>query len=1130
VDISGLYADFTATGLEYGPLFQGLTRAWRHGATVYAEIALPQDTDTTGYGIHPALLDAALHPAALLAAGADDNPSLRLPFAWSGITLHATGATTLRVRLTSTGDDSMTVTVADPTGAPVATIDTLTLRPLPAGQLASATRKKVDESLFRLDWTEVGAGTEPAPDRVHLRVVIGAEGPGADRIATQIATTPDTASSNTTTPKTTLSATYPDLAALADAVRGGAATPDEVIVLRSAGAGAAVPELTRSAAHEVLAVVQTWLAEEAFAPARLVVVTQGAVAAQPGDTVPAIAESAVWGLLRTAQAEHPGRFVLVDVDGSVNAESGGSLDAALACGEPQVAVRRGKVLAARLAHTDPAGRLAVPGDDALWRLVLNGSGTLDGLSAEPHEAAGQPLVAGQVRIDVRAAGLNFRDALMALGMVTTDTRPVMGEAAGVVLEVAPDVANVAVGDRVTGLMITGIGPLALADHRLVTRIPDRWSFVQAATVPVVFLTAYHGLKDIARIQEGESLLLHAATGGVGMATLQLARHWGVEVFGTASPAKWGVLRGQGLPADHIASSRTLDFEERIRAVTGGHGVDVVLNALAHEFVDASLRLLSKGGRFIEMGKTDIRAADEIAKQYDGVFYQAFDIMDPGPDRVGEVLAALGDLFERGVLEPLPATAFDIRRAPEALRYLSTAQHTGKVVLSLPPRVDPEGTVLITGGTGVLGGHMARHLVGRRGMRHLILTSRQGMEAAGAEALRSELAALGAEVTIAACDTSDRDALAALMTSVPETRPLTMVVHAAGVIDDGVLSALTPERVDTVLRPKVDAAWHLHDLTRGLDLAEFVLFSSAAGTLGTPGQGSYTAANAFLDALAAHRQAQGLPASALGWGLWEQTSAMTGHVERADLARMARSGIRSLSTEDGLALFDAALATGLPVAVLTHLDVRALGGGQVESLPAILRGLVTAPLRGAGSLPGAGAGAADGLVERLAGVSREKQNGMLRSLVRTQVALVLGHSDPDAITDTRAFKEMGFDSLTAVELRNRLNSATGLRLPATVVFDYPTTEAVTEYLRAQLVPATATASEAFLAEVEKFEADLAVGDPGEDSRTRLSERLQGLLRRLNDVDDGSTAESADTVAEQLGAASDDDLFSFIDNEL
>ncbi|AXK36963.1 SDR family NAD(P)-dependent oxidoreductase [Streptomyces armeniacus] len=308
----------------------------------------------------------------------------------------------------------------------------------------------------------------------------------------------------------------------------------------------------------------------------------------------------------------------------------------------------------------------------------------------------------------------------------------------------------------------------------------------------MFLTAYYALVDLGGVRREESVLVHAAAGGVGMAAVQLARHLGAEVFGTASPGKWDTLRASGLDEAHIASSRDLEFEERFLAATGGRGVDVVLDSLAREFVDASLRLLPRGGRFLEMGKTDVREPEKVAADHEGVAYRAFDLWEAGHDRIGEMLGELVALFEAGVLRPLPVATWDVRRAPEAFRFLSQARHVGKVVLTVPAPLDPAGTVLVTGGTGGLGALVARHLVTERGMRHLVLASRRGEQTPGAAELAQELRAAGAEVTLAACDAADRDALKGLLAGIPADRPLTGVVHTAGVLDDGVIGSLTPD--------------------------------------------------------------------------------------------------------------------------------------------------------------------------------------------------------------------------------------------------------------------------------------------------------------------------------------------------
>jgi hypothetical protein len=380
-------------------------------------------------------------------------------------------------------------------------------------------------------------------------------------------------------------------------------------------------------------------------------------------------------------------------------------------------------------------------------------------------------------------------------------------------------------------------------------------------------------------------------------------------------------------------------------------------------------------------------------------------------------------------------------APSLVRLPSGAEPKSR------PMLDPAGTVLVTGGTGTLGGLVARHLVTGHGARHLLLTSRRGPDAQGATELAAELTGLGAEVRVVACDAADREALRALLDSIPDEHPLTSVVHTAGVLADAVLTALTPGDIERVLRPKVDAAWHLHELTRDRDLSSFVLFSAAAGVLGNAGQGNYAAANAFLDALAQHRRALGLPASSLAWGLWAPASGITGHLSESDLGRIARGGMRPLSPDDAMTLLDIAHGTGKANLMPANLDVAPLRDST--AVPTLLRRLVR-------SLPQTTAAVAQpvqkDVLHRLNGLSAPEQERLLVELVTSHVATVTNHP-PQAIDPGRPFREMGFDSLMALELRNRLASTTGLSLPATLVFDHPTATALSRQLRTLLAPAT-----------------------------------------------------------------------------
>ena len=986
IDVSEAYPKLATRGYEYGPAFRGLRSVWRRGAEVFVEAALPEQmkADASRFGLHPVLLDAILHG---IGAGGilAESELTRLPFEWEGLSLHAVGATRLRARITLVGDDTVAVTLMDSCGDLVGRIDSLVLRGVSPSQLLTST--VADDAVYGLDWVAL------APS---------------------------------------------------DGSAGGVAT-DNVTVLRcptTIAESAAVADGTRRTLAHVLDRVQNWLSSDSHDDnARLVVLTRGAIAVDSSEDITDLGQAAVWGLLRSAQTENPGRILLADIDDWASADVAVAETASR--DESQLALRDGVCFAPRLVRTEriEGAELVEVG---AWRLATLGNSTLDSrniaLRAWPESK--RPLGPGEVRLGLRSTGVNFRDVLIALG--DSADYDVGLEGSGVVLEVADDVLEFAPGDRVMG-MFFGAGPVVVTDHRAIARVPSGWSYGQAATVPAVFLTAYYALAHVARVSAGERVLVHAATGGVGMAAVQLAKHWGLDVYATASPGKWEALRSMGFDDDHIANSRTLEFEQKFFAATDGAGMDVVLDCLKEAFVDASLRLLPRGGRFIELGKADIRDPGEVAARHPGVQYRAFDLIDDvAPDLYREMLGELVKLFETGELCPLPLRSWDIRQATDAYRFLSRARHVGKLVLTVPTPLDPEGTVLITGGTGVLGTLLARHLVTRHGARNLLLISRKGRAAESAAAIESELTELGASVRIASCDAADRDSLQGLLAEIPVEHPLTAVIHAAGVLDDAVFAAQTPRHLDSVLRPKVDAAWNLHELTASADLSAFVLFSSAAGVLGSAGQANYAAANAFLDALAQHRRQQGLPGVSMAWGWWAQATGMTGHLDERDRARMSRGGFIPMSSADGLALFDAALWQARSFVVPAQFDLAAIRShSAVGGLPPMFRGLIRAARRTAESA--AAVESSSDLRQRLAAMSTSEQEHELLDIVRSNAAAVLGHDSADAVGTDQEFKELGFDSLGAVEFRNRLKSATGLKLPTTAVFDHPTPTALARYL-------------------------------------------------------------------------------------
>ena len=610
--IDGLYDALAERGFEYGPVFQGLQAAWRHGDDLFAEVTLSaeQRDEASFFSVHPALLDSAFHVglSSLMSGGKPDggqtvgeghgDGGVRLPFSFGGVELFVGGVCGLRVLLSGVGDGVVSLLVADEAGGLVASVDSLVAREVSAAGLGGVGGVRRD-SLFRLDWKELAvSGSEVSVGGLVVLGVAGSLLAGALEGAG------------------VAFGLHGGLGALGEAVDDGAVLPGAVFfdcglgdvsgvtgldrlgvgVSGGLGAGVAVEGFERAGGvgcdqlvlvhehvHRVLGLLQDWLADERFSACRLVLLTRGAVAVSAGEQLPGLAQSPVWGLVRSAQSENPGRLILIDVDDKD--ASWGALPSALGSQEPQLALREGAAFAPRLARANTDRTLTPPEGVVGWRLSAGDRGTLEDLSLV--SAAGMAeasLGVGQVRVGMRTGGLNFRDVMVTLGLVRIDhaargeASAVGGEGAGVVLEFGPGVEGLAVGDRVMGLFAGGLGPVSVTDHRLVAQVPEGWSFAQAASVPTAFLTAYYGLVDLAGLRPGERVLVHAATGGVGMAAVQLARYLGAEVFATASPSKWETLRSMGFDEAHIASSRTLSSGSAFwrRAVGGAWMSSLIL--------------------------------------------------------------------------------------------------------------------------------------------------------------------------------------------------------------------------------------------------------------------------------------------------------------------------------------------------------------------------------------------------------------------------------------------------------------------------------------------------------------------------------------------------------------------------
>ncbi|CAL9558109.1 D-alanine--D-alanyl carrier protein ligase [Streptomyces sp. enrichment culture] len=1032
LDASALYRDLDALGYGYGPTFQGIKEAWHVGGEVWARAALPESAEQSaaGYVLHPALLDSAMHSLLLTQRLRNrTGDDLFVPFEAERLSLRVKGLSEIWVRVADfelgDGEFWASLDIHDRDGAPVGRLHRLHARRVDRAVLRRLAAAGVDRFQFDVNWRPADTGG------VELGGSWGMMTPAGDvPWAREV--------------KTLLARAGIQVIKVRDLE--DAEDLDGLLCLWDSGAD--VPAQAHAFAAKALEQLQEAVGTEFRAP--LVWVTRQAVGTGADDLVSGLGAGVLWGLMRTARNEHPElNLRLIDL-GDEQADREALPAALMLETEPECALRRGEVLVPQLLRAGSERELQIPADGR-WQLEITAKGRLD----EPLTVRTPPertLAPGEIRAEVRAAGVNFLDVLNALGMVEI---PAFGlEFAGVVTEVGGSVEKVKVGDAVLGLARGSFASEVVTDARQVVRMPDHLSFEEAATLPMTFLTAWYGLHELGGLRAGERVLIHAAAGGVGMAAVQLARLAGAEVYGTASPSKWPALRELGLDDAHLASSRDLGFVEHFgKGADGGPGkpFDVVLNSLATEFIDASLGMLGDGGRFLEMGKIDVREQSAIDRSHPGVTYTVYNLPEAGPDLTQRMLASIAELFERRELAPLPLRTFPMTHASDGLRFIAQARHVGKVVL-VPARqrefVRTDGAVLVTGGAGDLGRRVATWLAGTHGVRDLVLTSRRGPQAPGAQELVEELAALGATATLVACDAAERDDVAAVLGLFGEERPLRGVVHAAGVLDDGALTALTPERFGTVLRPKVDGLWHLHELTRDMELDLFMMFSSIASVMGAPGQGNYAAANAFLDALAHLRRAKGLPATSVAFGPWEGDGMAAG-LSEFDRARFAQLGLDRLAPDEGLELFELAVRSGRALTMAAALDLNRVQHYYENrgGVPPLFRALLSG---NAGGRSRTGGGT--DLRKLLADAAPEEYPAVVLEVVREEVAKTLGFASPEAVDVGVPLQDIGIDSLTAVLMRNQLADLTSLALPAKIAFDHPHLVSLAGFLLEKLLEA------------------------------------------------------------------------------
>jgi acyl transferase domain-containing protein/NADPH:quinone reductase-like Zn-dependent oxidoreductase/NAD(P)-dependent dehydrogenase (short-subunit alcohol dehydrogenase family)/acyl carrier protein len=825
----------------------------------------------------------------------------------------------------------------------------------------------------------------------------------------------------------------------------------------------------RSILHALQAMVSTCaVREQGFWMA-----TRGVHPVNDGKVTPVPAHAPVWGLAKVIALEHPElRCVSVDLDpsGDTTATFGAELmfaEITSGDGEDQVAYRQGRRYVARLEPSRECNwKSERPRDAAIrprrWELTT--AGTLDGLELKPilRKAPGP----GEVEIRVRATSLNFRDVMNVLGM-RQDSELLGGECAGTIAAVGPGADGFAVGDEVVAVTQGAFSNFATAAVDLVVHKPKRMSFEQAAALPLAYLTAFYALHEVGNLQPGERILIHAAAGGVGMAATNLAISAGAEIFATAgSPQKRAFLRSLGVRA--ALNSRTLEFADQVTALTEGRGVDIVLNSLTDEFIPKSLSLLRAGGRFLEIGKSQIWTAEQAAKVNPNAAYIPIDLAEKlldEPQTLRPMFLSLMRQLEQGALEPLPIKVFSFGQAPAAFRHMALAKHIGKIVVSQPYNIEPgtaptgagneaalplrsDGTYLITGGLAGLGLLVAQWMV-ENGARNLMLMARSepGKDAVEAIAKMKEAAAT---ISVMRGDVSLEGDLSEAMARISALGlPLRGVVHCAGVLDDGVLEQQQWARFQTVMAPKVLGAWLLHRVTLDSPLDFFVLFSSLSSIFGSAGQANHAAANAFLDALAHYRRALGLRALSLNWGAWSEIGAAVKH----DVGKRIRGrGIGTIAPDKGLRALADALQSGAVHLVVSPMDWPIfLNQFSPGTLPPFYRTMMLQARQGLKTervqSPKVAERKAEqrGLMERLTASPPNKRRSVLLAEVRSLASRALGLGPSIEVDHRQPLGEMGLDSLMAVELRNALATALGRSLPATLLFDYPSIEKVTDYL-------------------------------------------------------------------------------------
>jgi len=1072
------YSRCRESGLHYGPAFRSISRIGVGTDEVLAEIGLPEGLSTAGHRVHPAVLDGCFQAVGGLLADVAGPGRAFVPTAitrlWAASDAALTGGV-CHVVIDSPLQSARQVTahlrLFSPDGAALLSVEGLRLTAVASTALGGAGKTSDDGAapatpaagksrpptpglpppapgLHRVEWRETPRLGSPLTAEATSRTwLLVGEGEVAARLADDLGGRGqrclrlrfgDGAAAAERDGVETIDDRSPE--ALARVVAPLVAEPGGLrglIFFTQSGRDPAADDPFRDCRrllHLLQAVGGTGYR------GRLHLVTTGSQPVPSGQaaaSAPDPLQAAVWGLARVAASEMPTlEPIRLDLDPAASSsDTAGHLlgEIWVPDRETEIAIRGGRRFASRLEEGLAGAGEGLTPSDGPFRLGLARFGSPDGLVIRPCEPR-EP-EAGEVQIAVRASGLNFRDVLRALGMlrsyeqaigILTESDVTFGfECAGVVTRVGPGVSGLSVGDPVLALSTASLASHVTVHERYVAALPAGWSFTEAATAPLAYLTAWYGLVRLAGLRAGDRVLVHAAAGGVGQAAVAVARLVGAEVFATAGRGKHARLRAMGI--EHVYDSRSTAFAEEILRDTGGRGVDVVLNSLNQEFIPKSIEALAPGGRFVEIGKIGIWTAAQFAAARPDAAYHPFDLGEEerhAPGLIASMLGELAPLFSARRLEPLPHASYPVTESAAAFRLMQQAKHTGKVVIEMPsetvaPLARAEGTYLITGGMGALGLEAAGWLAAE-GAGRIVLCGRSSPTP---ETLRrlDALSRGGTEVLVERVDVSDAAAVTALLERIDRPdRPLRGILHAAGLLDDGGIASLDWERFWPVLAAKAVGAWNLHAAVADRPLDWFVAYSSIAAVFGSPGQGSYAAANAFLDSLAHCRRASGLAATSIEWGPWSGAGMAAGQ----DHDRWARMGLGTLQPEAGRQFFRSLIAKPVATVGCWAIDwPRFLSSQPRSRLPRLLDDLLVRHRQEEKPREPS----ASEIRRRLDAAAPGDRQRLVQETVAGHVAKTLGIPPASLATDV-PMPRLGLDSLMGVELLSGLEAAFAVKVP------------------------------------------------------------------------------------------------------